>query len=100
MSKIATKLQVEQGMALLVVYHKVHDYAAWRPAYDAHEPARAAAGISNGRVFRRAEDPNDLVILLDVDDVDRARAWAASADLKAAMQNAGVVGEPVIHIVV
>ena len=35
-------------------------------------------------------------ILLDVADVDRARAWAAGADLKAAMQNAGVLGEPVM----
>lgn len=86
-------------MALLVVHHKVHDYAAWRPAYDAHEPARLASGITNGRVFRKAEDPNELVILLDVADVDRARASAAGADLKAAMQNAGVLGEPVIHIV-
>lgn len=86
-------------MALLVVHHKVRDYAAWRPAYDAHEPARVASGITNGRVFRKAEDPNELVILLDVADVDRARAWAAGADLKATMQNAGVLGEPVIHIV-
>lgn len=99
MSGMPEKLQVAKDMALLVIYHKVRDYATWRPAYDAHEPARTSAGISNGRVFRRAEDPNDLVILLDVADVDRAGAWAAGAELKAAMQNAGVVGEPVIHIV-
>jgi hypothetical protein len=36
-------------------------------------------------VFRKAEDPNELVILLDVADVDRARAWATGADLKAVM---------------
>jgi hypothetical protein len=46
-----------------------------------------------------AEDPDELVILLDVADVDRARAWTTGADLKAAMQNAEVVNEPVIHIV-
>src|SRR5690242_17955286 len=78
-------------MALMVIQHKVRDYAEWRPAYDAHEPSRVAAGITNGRVYRKAEDPNDLVILLDVADVAKARSWAASEDLKTAMQNAGVV---------
>jgi hypothetical protein len=54
-------------MALMVIHHKVRDYAAWRPAYDAHEPSRAGAGITNGRVYRKAEDPNDLVILFDIE---------------------------------
>ncbi len=63
-------------MALMVIHHKVRDYAAWRPAYDAHEPSRAGAGITNGRVYRKTEDPNDLVILFDIADVARARAWA------------------------
>ena len=43
----------------LTIHHKVKDYAAWRKGYDDHEKARHAAGITNGRVFRSAEDPND-----------------------------------------
>ena len=86
-------------MALMVIHHQVRDYAAWRPAYDAHEPNRVEAGITNGRVYRKAEDPNDLVILLDVADVAKARKWASGEVLKAAMQRAGVVGAPVIHVI-
>jgi hypothetical protein len=70
-------------MALMVIHHKVRDYAQWRPAYDAHESNRVEAGITNGRVYRKAEDPDDLVILLDVADVAKARAWASGEDLKA-----------------
>jgi hypothetical protein len=84
-------------MALMVIHHKVRDYHAWRPVYDAHEKSRVSAGITNGRVFRRAEDPNDLVILLDVADVAKARSWTTSEDLKSAMQKAGVLGPPAIH---
>jgi hypothetical protein len=84
-------------MALMVIHHKVKDYNAWRPVYDAHEKSRASAGITNGRVFRRAEDPNDLVILLDVADVAKGRSWTTSEDLKSAMQKAGVLGPPTIH---
>src|SRR5580700_7590278 len=62
-----------------------------------HEKSRLSAGITNGRVFRRAEDPNDLVILQDVADVPKARSWFGSDDLKAAMQKSGVIGSPSIH---
>jgi len=86
-------------MALMFIHHKVRDYAEWRPAYDAHEPKRVEAGITNGRVYRKAEDPNDLVILLDVADVATARAWASGEDLKAVMQEAGVLGAPAIHVI-
>ena len=73
-------------MALMVIHHRVKDYDAWRPLYDAHENSRASAGITNGRVFRKAEDPNDLVILFDAADVAKARSWTTSEDLKSTMQ--------------
>jgi hypothetical protein len=86
-------------MASLIVQHTVRDDAAWRPAYDAHAPSRTAAGITNGRVHRSAEDPNDLVLLFDVADPAKARTWSASEDLKTAMANAGVLGIPTIHFI-
>lgn len=89
----------EEAMPLLIVQHKVRDYAAWRPSYDAHEASRNGASITNGRVYRRAEDLNDLVIIFDVADVAKARAWAAGEDLKTAMKNAGVLGAPTITFV-
>ena len=52
------------------------------------------AGITNGRVFRNAQDPNDIVILQDVADVAKARTWLGSNDMKATMQKSGVVGSP------
>ena len=86
-------------MASMLIQHKVRDYTAWRSAYDAHEPARVAAGITNGRVYRKAGEQNDLVILFDVADAAKAITWAAGDDLKTAMQKAGVVGEPTIHVI-
>jgi hypothetical protein len=81
----------------LTIHHKVADYATWRAGYDAHEKSRTSAGITNGRAFRSAEDPNDVVVLLDVADVAKARAWLGSDDLKAAMQKSGVVGSASIR---
>jgi hypothetical protein len=78
----------------LTVHIKVKDYATWRSAYDGYEKNRLSAGITNGRVFRNAADPNDVVILQDVADVAKARSWLGSDDMKANMQKAGVVGSP------
>jgi hypothetical protein len=81
----------------LTIHHKVKDYATWRKGYDEHEKSRLSAGVTNGRVFRRAEDPNDILILLDVADVAQARTWLGGDDLKTAMHKAGVVGSPSIR---
>jgi hypothetical protein len=86
-------------MTQMVIHHKVRDYGAWRPGYDAHEGSRRGAGLSNGQVFRSADDPNDVVILLDVADETKAKSWSASDDLRSVMQKAGVVGEPEISFI-
>jgi hypothetical protein len=90
-------MNTQQTNANLTVHFKVKDYAAWRTSYDGREKNRLTAGITNGRVFRRAEDPNDVVVLQDVADEAKARAWFASDDLKAAMQKGGVIGSPSIR---
>lgn len=81
----------------LTIHVKVKDYAAWRTSYDGNEKNRVSAGITNGRVFRSANDPNDLVILQDVADVSKARTWLGSDDMKAMMQKSGVLGSPSIR---
>ena len=78
----------------LTIHITVKDYATWRKGYDGHEKNRLTAGITNGRVFRSAEDPNDVVILQDVADVAKARSWLSSDEMRATMQKSGVVGSP------
>ncbi len=81
----------------LTIHHKVKDYNAWRTSYDATQNSRVLAGITNGRVFRSPEDPNDVVVLLDVADMGKARTWIGSEDLKVAMQKSGVIGSPSVR---
>jgi len=81
----------------LTVHFKVKDFNAWRTGYNGNEKGRVSAGITNGRVFRNADDPNEVVVLQDVADVAKARNWFGSDDLKAAMQKDGVIGSPSIR---
>jgi hypothetical protein len=63
----------------------------------AHEKNRVSAGITNGRVFRSPDDPNDVVILQDVADFSKARTWLGSPEMKTTMEKSGVVGSPSIR---
>jgi hypothetical protein len=81
----------------LTLHFKVKDFNAWRTSYNGNEKGRASAGITNGRVFRGADDQNEVIVLQDVADVAKARTWFASDDLRAAMQKSGVIGAPSIR---
>jgi hypothetical protein len=81
----------------LTVHFKVKDFNAWRTSYNGHEKNRASAGITNGRVFRSADDANEVVILQDVSDMAKARTWYGSSEMKTAWERAGVLGSPSIR---
>ena len=72
----------------LTVHLKVKDFNTWRTSYNGHEKDRATAGITNGRVFRNADDANDVVIIQDVADVSKARTWLGSNEMKSVWRRA------------
>jgi hypothetical protein len=65
--------------------------------YNGQENDRTTAGITTSRVFRSADDQNDVVILADVADISKARAWLGSNDMKTVLEKSGVVGSPSIR---
>jgi heme-degrading monooxygenase HmoA len=81
-------------MPALLIRHKVEDYAAWKAAFDQHATTRRANGSQGGRLFRNAADPNEVVILLAWDVLERAHLFADSDDLREAMARAGVASCP------
>lgn len=86
-------------MTNLLVHHKVEDYGKWKPVFDEHGSFRNESGSNGGRVFRSADNPNELFILFEWDSVENAQKFAQSDSLKEAMQKAGVVGIPEVYFV-
>ena len=84
-------------MGMMIVRHKVKDYDAWRPVFDADMKAQEAAGLTRPRVLRSADDPNELVILFDDMETAAAKEFAASDELKQKMMAAGVIDQPTIY---
>ncbi len=56
--------------------------------FDQRSATRQASGSRGGQLFRNANDPNELGILLDWEDLEQARQFAQSEDLRQAMQRA------------
>jgi len=81
----------------MLVRHKVRDFGAWKPAYDAHRSKRDQAGLIEEHLLRGASDANEVVILFRAAELGRAKAFAESADLRDTMTKAGVVDRPDIH---
>ena len=79
-------------MGTLIIRHKVKDYGKWRPMFDRHAGAQKSAGLTNPRVFRSAEDKNEVVILFDTDGTKKAKDFVASPDLK----ETGVMDRPTV----
>jgi hypothetical protein len=83
-------------MPHMLIRHQVQDFGKWKPQYDAHQGARAAAGLKDLRLWHNVDDPNGIFLLFEAVDAAKAKAFAASPDLKAKMASAGVIGQPEI----
>ena len=62
-------------MTILHIEHAVTDYDAWRAVYDAFADARRHGGVTADHVARPVGDPRYVVITLELDSVERARAF-------------------------
>jgi hypothetical protein len=88
----------EDAMGMMIVRHKVRDYGQWRPIFDGHVEMQRAAGLINPRVYHSADsNKSEIVVVFDTEDTQKAKDFAASADLKEAMIKAGVLDTPTIY---
>ena len=85
--------------SLLIIHHKVADYAKWRAGFDAHKSMQEASALTNAHVYQSVSNPNEVTVTFDVGDLDKAKAFVSSKELKDAMKKAGVKGKPDISLV-
>jgi hypothetical protein len=84
--------------ARVFIRQEVGDYDTWRKAYDEFDPARRQMGGTLMAVFRSIDDPHEVTTINDFFSLEQARAFIASAELKAALSKGGVKGTPQIWL--
>lgn len=83
-------------MGTLIVRHRIQDYGAWKPVFDEHEASRREYGLVSHTLHHEVGDPNLITLMFRATDLDRAREFSTSQELKDAMERAGVISQPEI----
>ena len=99
MTPVVEHLVWDRELPALLITHTVADFATWLDGYHSAEPVRHAAGIIGHAVNQSVDDPSTAVVYHQAESFDALQALAGSADLKAAMQKAGVTSAPVFTFV-
>ena len=66
--------------------------------FEEHGSIRRESGAKGVRLFRNADAPNETVILIEWEDLEHARQFAQSEDLRETMERAGVADPPDIYV--
>ena len=85
-------------MATVILNHRVKDYSVWRPHFDADTQRRNKAGFNGLKVFRAADDPNNIYIIGEIEDPALLDGFMKDPELAEKMQEAGVISEPRVHV--
>jgi hypothetical protein len=85
-------------MVTIDIRHKVADFARWKQVFDSARDARRAAGELACRVYVTHGSQDDVMVSMDWESLDRARAFLALPKLQEGMTAAGVIGMPKILI--
>jgi hypothetical protein len=76
----------------------VSAYDTWRKAYNDADTIRDRHGCTGESVLRSPKDHNLVFITHQFPTVEQAEAFVADPDLRSAMENAGVIGDPGIEV--
>jgi quinol monooxygenase YgiN len=79
---------------VVFIRHKVVNFRKWKAVFEAHSPSRVALGCQGAQIFRRADNPKELVVMLTWSDLGKARQFLVSDDLRAMLAEVPVSDRP------
>jgi heme-degrading monooxygenase HmoA len=81
-------------MATMIAKMRVANFERWKEDFVSMSGARSKSGWVEHRVLRDATDPNIVTVVSRVKDLDSAKRYGQSNELREAMQRSGVLGPP------
>lgn len=97
MGRVKVRLPLRSPVTTILVRHKVKDFAKWKAVYDSMDAFHRAHGVKNAQILRGAEDPNQVVVLSELENLTKAREFALLDELKKIMEQGGVADHPDIY---
>ena len=81
-------------MTYVLVRLTVEDLAKWKPVFEEAAALRRSFGSKGVRAFSMAANPNEVVILGEYEEEEKARQMFQSQEFRDATKRAGVTGMP------
>ncbi|HEU4791110.1 MAG TPA: hypothetical protein VFS71_15590 [Flavobacterium sp.] len=93
--KVAVKEEPAfEPFKVMVITHTVKDFDTWKKAFDEHESVRTASGLTLRALGRDMDNPNKVYVFLNMEDLQKAKDFAANPELKERMKKGGVTSAP------
>jgi heme-degrading monooxygenase HmoA len=83
-----------EKMTYILTIQKVQDYDKWKQIFDEHGDVRRSKGSKGATIYRDSKDPKQLVIITEWEDLETAKNFSMSEDLRITIKRAGVKGLP------
>lgn len=81
-------------MPFILVRANFRDFATWKAAFDEVAALRRSYGSKGVAVYRNADRSNEVVILGEYEDLEKARQLFQSPEFREATQRGGVTSPP------
>ena len=84
-------------MKYMLCRNKVADFAPWKMVFDSHAEAQRQSGLHLQSLWRGLDDPNEVFMLFEVKDIEKARSFVTSTKVPDAQRQSGVQEKPDIY---
>ena len=87
-------------MLLVRIEHSVPDFDRWKRAFDSDPADRKGSGVRRYEIFRSQEDPNFVLIDLELDSLEQCQAFLGAMQRIWTGPGGSVMRSPQARIVV
>ena len=77
-------------MTRMICWNEVKDFEAWKAAFDADAQTHRAAGLTLEGLWRDIDDPDEVIFIFQVSDLEKARAFVTAPAVLEKAHRSGV----------
>jgi len=78
----------------VIARYRIRNFDEFKAEFDQAAPSLPEHGFSRTWLDRNVNDPNEIVVIHEADDLDRVHAFYESDQYRQCLSKAGVIGEP------
>ncbi len=76
-------------MVYVLAQLKIESYPKWKSYFDKRKSTRQEKGSKEAHLFLNTDDPNEALILFDWDNMENARMYMETDDIREYLKKAG-----------